>query len=364
MSEAEGPEIGDKGRSRTTGIHAYSPEGAAITLYDSQGYNIGADEQKFMRDVLGVISDKLKANPEEMSEHIHEVWYCVAAVNNRFFQADEKMIQEIKKRYALPVMIILTKVDVVDEDSIKYLKKAILEKIPDISIFTYASDEKTADWDEETKKQFVQKDEITEWALQHLDESLRAGFIPAMKKALTVKRNYIASKVIPKYAALAGGTVAATSFIHVPFTDSVPLMGLQLKMSYEIIKDYGIETEGQKIAANILGTSAITYLGRTLATSLMKVIPLAGAFINAAVNTTVAVSVTAILGFAVTIVCEQYLAACVDNNGAENLPFSEYISAERLKEALEYVSANQGRFGIQNITRIALENNSEARSEN
>ncbi len=364
MGEEEGPEIGDRGRSKTTGIHAYSPEGASITLYDSQGYNIGADEQKFMKDVLGVISEKLKANPEEMSEHIHEVWYCVAAVNNRFFSADEKMILEIKKRYALPVMVILTKVDVVDEDSIKYLKKAILEKIPDVSIFTYASDEKTSNWDEETKKQFVQKDEITEWALQHLDDSLRAGFIPAMKKALEVKRNYIASKIIPKYAALAGGTVAATSFIHVPFTDSVPLMGLQLKMSYEIIKGYGIETEGQKIAANILGTSAVTYLGRTLATSLMKVIPLAGAFINAAVNTTVAVSVTAVLGFAVAIVCEQYLAACVDNNGAENIPFAQYINSDRLKEAIEYVSANQVQFGIQNITNMAVENSTKSGRDN
>ena len=90
MSEAEGPEIGKQGRSKTVGIHAYSPEGASITLYDSQGYNIGADENKFMKDVLGVIEKKVRENPEDMSSHIHEVWYCVAAVNNRFFEADER----------------------------------------------------------------------------------------------------------------------------------------------------------------------------------------------------------------------------------------------------------------------------------
>ena len=195
----------------------------------------------------------------------------------------------------------------------------------------------------------MQKDEIIDWALRHLDESLKAGFVPAIKKGLEVKRNYIAGKVIPKYAALAAGTVAATSFVNVPFSDSIPLMGWQMKMSMEIIKGYGIQTKGQKLAADLLGTSAVTILGRTLASNLIRVIPLAGNIFNATVNTTVAASVTAVLGFAVALVCEQYLAACVDSNGAENLPFAQYMNSERLKEAIKYVTENKGEFNIQEI---------------
>ena len=356
MGDAEGPEIGNQGRSKTSGIHAYSPEGAFITLYDSQGYNIGTDENKFMKDVLGTIGKKVSDNPEDMSGHIHEVWYCVAAANNRFFEADEKMIREIRKKYAIPVMIILTKVDCVDEEAINHLKRAILERIPDISIFTYACDERTVGWDEDIKRKYVQKDEITQWALMHLDESLRAGFIPAIKKSLQMKRKYISGKVIPKYATLAGGTVVATSFISVPFTDSVPLMGLQLKMCFEIINGYGIRTEKKQLLADLLGTSAVSVLGRTLASSLVKVIPLAGNAINATVNTAVASSVTAALGFAIAIVCEQYLAACVDNNGAQNLPFAQFMNSERLKEAFKYVNAHKDEFNIQEITNIAVNN--------
>ena len=349
MSEAEGPEIGNQGRARTTGVHPYSPAGATMTLYDSQGYEIGTDEHKYMKEVLKVIDDKISAHPDEMQEHIHEVWYCVSAANNRFFEADEKMIRKIRQKYKIPVMVILTKVDCVDEDGIIYLKKAILEKIPDISIFTYACDEKTADWDEETRKKYVQKDEIIEWALEHLDQSLRAGFIPAVKKSLEVKRNYIARKVIPKYAGLAWATVAATSIISVPFTDSVPLMALQVKMCYEIIKGYGIRTEGQQIAANLVGTSAVSVFGRSLASSLIRVIPVAGGIVNATVNTTVAASVTAVLGFAIALVCEQYLAACVDNNGVENLPFGQFMDSGRLKEAIQYVTENKKNYNIQGI---------------
>ena len=368
MSEAEGPEIGNRGRARTTGVHPYRPAGATMTLYDSQGYEIGTDEHKYMKEVLKVIDDKIKMHPDEMQEHIHEVWYCVSAANNRFFEADEKMIRKIRQKYKIPVMVILTKVDCVDEDGIIYLKKAILEKLPDISIFTYACDEKTADWDEETRKKYVQKDEIIEWALDHLDQSLRAGFIPAVKKSLEVKRNYIARKVIPKYAGLAWATVAATSIISVPFTDSVPLMALQVKMCYEIIKGYGIRTEGQQIAANLVGTSAVSVFGRSLASNLIRVIPVAGGIVNATVNTTVAASVTAVLGFAIALVCEQYLAACVDNNGVENLPFGQFMDSGKLKEAIQYVTDNKKDYNIQGIldqvAKDAMNRNKDSRNLN
>ena len=368
MSEAEGPEIGNRGRARTTGVHPYSPAGATMTLYDSQGYEIGTDEHKYMKEVLKVIDDKIKTHPDEMQEHIHEVWYCVSAANNRFFEADEKMIRKIRQKYKIPVMVILTKVDCVDEDGIIYLKKAILEKLPDISIFTYACDEKTADWDEETRKKYVQKDEIIEWALDHLDQSLRAGFIPAVKKSLEVKRNYIARKVIPKYAGLAWAAVAATSIISVPFTDSVPLMALQVKMCYEIIKGYGIRTEGQQIAANLVGTSAVSVFGRSLASNLIRVIPVAGGIVNATVNTTVAASVTAVLGFAIALVCEQYLAACVDNNGVENLPFGQFMDSGKLKEAIQYVTDNKKDYNIQGIldqaAKDAMNRNKDSRNLN
>jgi uncharacterized protein (DUF697 family) len=128
-------------------------------------------------------------------------------------------------------------------------------------------------------------------------------------------------------------------------------MALQLKMSNEIIRGYGIRTEGQKLAADFLGTSAVTLLGRTLASNLIRVIPLAGNIFNATVNTTVAASVTAVLGFAVALVCEQYLAACVDSNGAENLPFAQYMNSDRLKEAVKYVTENKGEFNIQEIIK-------------
>ena len=117
---------------------------------------------------------------------------------------------------------------------------------------------------------------------------------------------------------------------------------------------YGINAEGQKIAANLLGTSAVSFLGRRLAASLIRVIPLAGNIFNATVNTTVAASVTAVLGLAIALVCEQYLAACVDSNGAENLPFAQYMNSERLMEAVKYVNDHKKELNFQEIIMKAL----------
>ena len=349
FGEFEGPVIGNEGRPKTIGVHRYSPEDATITLYDSQGYDIGVDESKFKKEVIDEIGRLFESGHENMDQHIHEVWYCVSAATNRFFSADEKMIREIQRKYSTPVMIILTKVDCTDDEGIYALKNVIKDKFPDISVYSYAADEKTENWDEETKKQYVQKDEIIDWALEHLDESLRSSFIPAIKKSLERKRNDISKRIIPKYSLLAAGTVAATSFINVPFSDSIPLMGYQVKMALDIIRGYGIKVQSQKIAADLIGTSAISILGKTLAGNLIKVIPIAGNVISATVNTSVAASVTSVLGFAVAVVCEKYLEACVDNNGASNLPFAQYINNDVLKEAINYVNNHKDEFNIQEI---------------
>lgn len=55
------------------------------------------------------------------------------------------------------------------------------------------------------------------------------------------------------------------------------------------------------------------------------------------------------MGFAIALVCEQYLAACVDNNGVENLPFGQFMDSGRLKEAIQYVTENKKNYNIQGI---------------
>ena len=345
MDDSNAPEIGNDGRAKTTSVHRYSPENSTIVLYDSAGYVFGEDIKEYSRDIIGTIEDRKKNDPGDISNHIHEVWYCVSAANKRFYTAEKDLIQTIIEKFSVPVMVILTKVDLVDEEDISAMKNTIHKFRDDLPVFTYSIAEELKE-DEEIYKKYVQKDEITEWALDNLNDSLRRGFLPAVRGSIEKKRNEILVRVIPQYAGYASAAATGMSFVNVPFSDSVPLMGLQLKMATIILKEYGIDVETKKFVTDMVGTTFITYIGRTLATQLLGALPFAGKFIKAAVNTGVAGSVTAIFGAAMTVVCEAYLQACVKANGAKNLPFAEFFTAERLSQAMQFVQSNPSTFKL------------------
>lgn len=67
---------------------------------------------------------------------------------------------------------------------------------------------------------------------------------------------------IPKYAALAAGIVTATSFVPVPLSDSVPLMGIQVKMAADILSCYGIDNDLKSIVKNVTGAGVVSYIGK------------------------------------------------------------------------------------------------------
>ena len=283
------------------------------------------------------------------------MWYCVNGGSKRFLDFDRKLIKQIRDE-SVPAMIVITKVDKLAEDELADLKAEVRRNIPGINVFSYSTNKQFARDLKEAglKEQYIEKDKMVNWALQTLPESLKEGFLPALKSSLTVRRNYILKNIVTKYSALAAGTVLAGAVMNVPFSDSVPLMGLQVKMAMSIIKDYGIKADAEKIIGQVVGTTGVSYLGKTLASQLVSVIPFIGNFVKATVNVSVAAFVTATLGASITLVCEQYLRACIKNNGAKNLPFADFFTIERLKQALSYVEQNKSEFNVADIAENAM----------
>lgn len=344
-------EIGDDGKPKTRGVELYTSEESTINLYDSEGYEIGSSRQEYYRkEIIGFIDAKIMEDPTRLESRIHEVWYCVSAGNKRFFDVDRDLIREIMER-SIPVMVLVTKVDEVEEEELEELKMEIKRHFPKISVFTYSTVIPNDEENRDIYKQYVQVDEITEWAIDNLDDSLLAGFLPAVKRGITEKRKYIMRKVVPKYAGVAGAMVVGTSFVNVPFTDSAVLMPLQIKMAFSIIQTYGIKADAGKLVGDVLSTSVVSYLGRTLATQLIGVIPFVGNVAKSTVNVSVATMVTAVLGAAISIVCEQYLKTCVDKGGGQKMSFMDFFTADRLKDAIKYVKGNEKEFKIDDIVK-------------
>lgn len=347
MDEQAAPTIGNAGRPETRGIHRYTTLSATVNLYDSEGYELGDDTQShFKEEIIGFIDKKRAEYPEQMEEHIHEVWYCISAGNKRVHDVDIGLIKEIENR-DVPLMILITKVDLVDEEELRNLLDEVHKKMPSMNCYTYTIEDCFTD--EETKKQYVQKDEIIKWAIDNLSDALKMGLIPSLKESIREKRNIILKNCIPKYSLEAAGVVAGLAVVNVPFADSIPLIAIQTKMTMEIMNVYGIETTVMEVAKGLAGTGAVSYLGKTIASNIFGIIPFFGNVAKATVNVSVAVSVTAMLGVAITLVMEQYTKACVVNDGVENLPFAEFFTREKLNDALEYVKNHKDEFNLDDI---------------
>lgn len=355
--------VGTEGKPKTRGIKRYSIDDSTVNLYDTEGYEIGnvtSLNDKYYKDIIGFIEKKRKEFPAKMEEHIHEVWYCISAGNKRFCDIDIKIINEIIKN-KVPIMIIITKVETIDENELGELASAIKKEFNDIEYYTYSI--KKDCFDEETLKKYVQKEEMLNWAINNLDESLVSGFIPAVRENIKTTREYIIKSYIPRYTEIAAVSVAGMSVVNIPLSDSVVLMGLQMKMLMSIIKAYGIKTELGNTIKNLAATNLVSYIGKTLASQLISIIPFIGGVSKAIVNVSVAASVTAVLGASIALICEKYLEACVDNNGSENLKFEDFISKDEMKKAITYVKAHMSEFNLNETIEMAQKKKNKGKSK-
>ena len=239
-------------------------------------------------------------------------------------------------------MIVITKIDQVDEQELDQLKNEIAEKISGVvvgqDLFTYSTQLKN--------DTYVQKDKMIKWALDHLSGALRDSLIPSFKGQVKLQKEHAFKKVIPKYAGLVITTVTATSFIPVPFSDSVPLMALQTKMVYEIT------SKMKDIASTLAGTGIISYIGKTLAAQILGVIPFFGSIAKGVVNVSVAVTITVSLGAAMTLLCESYMKHCIESG--TKVGFFEYVTPEKLKQMIIYVNEHKKDLGIDELISNAL----------
>lgn len=348
LDDKDAAAVGNSGAPQTSKIKDY--HAGNLTLFDTVGYEVSgtasANDSVFYKNIIDFIDERIKQAPSDIKNHIHEVWYCV---HNRFTDLDKTIISDIQKR-KIPVCVIITKVDDFDETELTQIKGAVRENTIGVDTFTYSIMENI-------DEKYVQKSEIDAWAHNNLDDYLKSSFIPSLKMEQGRMAEMIIKHKIPKYASTAAATVAGMSLINIPFSDSIPLMTIQFTMATDIIKCYGIDNDIKNVLTNIVGANLISYLGKTLATQLFSVIPFIGAGAKATVNVSVAATVTATLGVAITKICEQYVKACYENGGSDDLTitkFTDFFTAENLKTIMKGLDADKENNGIMDIVKAAV----------
>lgn len=111
-----------------------------------------------------------------------------------------------------------------------------------------------------------------------------------------------------KAVAAAVDATAATGAIPIPFADAPLLIGEQVALMGSICGIYGIDVgkDGLKmLATTVLGTSSATIVGKTIATNLIKMVPIAGSVVGGAISAGTAGLVTLAMGNAFIALCNM-----------------------------------------------------------
>lgn len=337
------PEIGD-GAPVTRGVHRYEDDNLGVVIHDSEGYEVGEQAQKYYEDnILGYVDEcNSSHNINDMDSRIHETWYCVSAGTKKFLDVDISLIRKLKDK-KIPVCVILTKVDCISESNLSDLKTVIKNEFLDIEVFTYSSLPNDNPKKETLiDKGYIQSDELLHWAYENLDESLRDGLLSSVNGALEEKHIHVMKTIIPISATGAIAAVVSNSFIPVPFTDSMLLMGIQSAMTLKIIKSYNIAGLGVQVVGTVVGSTAVSTIGKTAANSLAKAIPGLSQAVAVA-NSTVAATLTATIGFAVNEMCYRYMNLYMKSKNGEKVPpFAAYFTSGEFKEVVQKVQEKYG----------------------
>lgn len=107
--------------------------------------------------------------------------------------------------------------------------------------------------------------------------------------------------------AVAVAATATTGAIPIPFADAPLLIGEQVALMATICGIYGIDLgeDGLKmLATTVIGAGGAAIVGKTIATNLLKLIPVAGSVVGGAISAGTAGLVTLAMGKAFIEVCK------------------------------------------------------------
>jgi len=292
-------------KAQTQGFHKYTDKDVPVNIIDSEGYELekSAEFQKMIEEYLNV-------NFDDLSKQIHLAWYCISISSARVLPYDIDNLKFLADKN-IPTCVVFTQCDndTPEGSTAKSLTQVINDSFGgSIKCFQVSNDE-------EINKELT-IDELIEWSRNNLsEENLRLGFAVAQKKNLEIKQQSAEPRI--KYYAATAAAIGATP---IPVSDAILLTTLQVKMCADIFGIYGLDNNISSTVKNVISSQVVSLLGKTLAGSLIKLIPGAGSAVGAVINASVASSITYSMGYAISRLTKQCIESRITGKFMESLP--------------------------------------------
>lgn len=262
------------GKPITEGCIKYESEFIPVIIFDTEGYEIingCIDNDNFKRSVISEID---RRESLELKEQIHVYWYCISASNHRITDYDIDNIKILNERYAR-LAVVITQCD--NEEINEYgegVTSAAFRKVLISSGIKNEVFETAATFEDK-----LQLDSLLEWSASKLpDEKLRDAFIGAQLNNIELK-----DRQADKAILFASGSAATAAGLNpMPMSDSLAIVPIQMALAARLAQIYGLSFLDNSVLG-LLKAQLISLIGRQMAVSLTKLVPVFGQIINAGV---------------------------------------------------------------------------------
>ena len=260
----------------TKGIDKYETDMYPVVFWDTEGYEVSSGGTVDMTNFDNVVKPKIEEmNSGELKDRIHLVWYCLSISNHRATKYDKSNILWFKKRN-MKIAIVFTKCDSDEElpngrgKEATEFKRVIEKDIDGLRFFETCAEKEDIPLDLE---------DLMEWSVESLpNNQMRESFITAQKISIKSKRK-IAYGIV---TAASATTAAAAGLNPFPLADTLLIVPQQLAMAVGLSKLFMFDSMTET-AGNVLKTQILAIAGRQLAASFLKLVPVVGQVVNAAV---------------------------------------------------------------------------------
>ena len=272
----------------------YEKKGFPLRIYDTIGLEL--DEEKRNRS-LEIIKNKCEEakRSNDPDRFIHAMWYCIASDSDRLEEYEVDYINEVSEE--IPVILVITKS--FRKKHSERLAKEIERKYPGLkvknTVIVLAQDENIDDCDEgDTPKKAFGVDTLVEVTAQIFPESAQKAWCNAQKASIKMKVERAKTLVLATAAASFG-----EGYIPLPFSDAFALFPTQISMLAGITAIFGISVSEnilKSIITSLAGCTGTTFLGRTIVSNLLKMIPGVGTVAGGTISGATASILTVALG--------------------------------------------------------------------
>ena len=311
------------GKPVTHGCHRYESEDIPVVIYDTEGYEIIDGEIQNSNFTRNVVSEIDRLSQLELKQHIHLFWYCISANNHRVTDYDIENIRALQSRNAnLAVVITQCDDEEIDDNNEGVTSKAFKKVLKDEGIDSRVFETSAMNTDS------LELDSLVEWSVDSLpDEKLRDAFVGAQKTSVSLKEKEARNAI-----AMASSAAAAAAGVNpFPMSDSVALMPIQMALAARLANIYGFKALDTAAMA-LLKSQLLSMLGKQMAASLLKLIPVLGQVINGAV----AAAITAGFGYALNSAYKSAYIKLLETGEMQNwtklfekVDFLHYIKREK-----------------------------------